>query len=510
MLLMEPRIVTRLAVLALAALVLVSVARLRGGEYDEGYTIFLAAGTARPDWPAQPFTAAEGRALLAGHSTAGGIAADLRRTDVHPPLYFWTVAAWRALAGESLFATRLFSVLCALIALALLGAVAGRIGVPPALAMLLCLGCYGFAYTGAIARGFALPQALLLAGTLAALRGAAPGARHPAAHHPASWGAAAGIGFGAAGLANYLALFPAGAVLLWLALRRAWATLAAATLTLALALPALLHFFLAQRASRPEQFAPFEPMAATLRLARYAAASLFGGLPLYAGAAAPAVAAALAALGLALAAALAWHWRRLATPETRALPALASLAPPAGLLFLGFVFDTTPIELRYLAFALPFLALLLAGLAAALAPRPRALLLGVLLPVQAAALWGLATRPETMQPQQATARAAAAAAGPAGLVLVPRGNDGVGIAGAVILAAPAATRLALVAEDATPAAVAALAATAPRVALALIAGDTASRAAVGTMRAAWQDDPCWRIAADTATLRVLERTCAGE
>ena len=58
--------------------------------------------------------------------------------------------------------------------------------------------------------------------------------------------------------------------------------------------------------------------------------------------------------------------RRIATPERRLLLAMATVAPPAGLLLLGLAFDNTPIELRYLAFATPFIGLLLA---AALPPR---------------------------------------------------------------------------------------------------------------------------------------------
>ena len=40
---------------------------------------------------------------------------------------------------------------------------------------------------------------------------------------------------------------------------------------------------------------------------------------------------------------------------------MAAAAPPLGLLLLGFVFDNAPIELRYLAFATPFIGLLLAA-----------------------------------------------------------------------------------------------------------------------------------------------------
>ena len=50
--------------------------------------------------------------MQAGHAGFGAIARDLRAGDVHPPLYFWAVAAWRWLVGDGLFAARLFSVLC--------------------------------------------------------------------------------------------------------------------------------------------------------------------------------------------------------------------------------------------------------------------------------------------------------------------------------------------------------------------------------------------------------------
>jgi hypothetical protein len=45
------------------------------------------------------------------------------------------------------------------------------------------------------------------------------------------------------------------------------------------------------------------------------------------------------------------------------------LAPPVGLLLLDVIFNSTPIELRYLAFATPFPGLLLAGALASLPHR---------------------------------------------------------------------------------------------------------------------------------------------
>ena len=125
--------------------------------------------------------------------------------------------------------------------------------------------------------------------------------------------------------------------------------------------------------------------------------------------------------------------------KARLLFAMAAAAPPIGLLLLGFTFDNAPIELRYLAFATPYIGLLLA------AALPRHVRHAVLA-IQAIALLGLMARPETMQPARATAIAAAALVGD-GVVLLPRGNDGVGIVGAFAVEAPPTLRLLVIGRD---------------------------------------------------------------
>ena len=164
-----------LATLLAAAVVLTAAAWLRGAEYDEQYTLFLTGAVARPIWPDHAFPAGEVRAMQAGHAGFGAIARDLRASDVHPPLYFWTVAAWRRLVGDGLFAARLFSVLCGVGALGLVAVIARRVGASAVMALLLTLGCYGFVYINVVARGFALAQLLLLAGVARAVRGAPAG-----------------------------------------------------------------------------------------------------------------------------------------------------------------------------------------------------------------------------------------------------------------------------------------------------------------------------------------------
>ena len=507
-----------LSALLAAALLLTAVAWLRGAEYHEQYTLFLTGAVARPSWPTGIVTAGEVREIQAGHSGIVAIAHDLRGTDVHPPLYFWAVAGWRWLAGDSLFAARMASVLFSIVTLSLVAAIARSGGIPVVPAVLLTVGCYGFAYTGAIARGFALAQMLSVAG-IAVLLGA---------ERRASRMLVAGMLLGAATFAHYLAVFTACVALLHtvlLSLRGArrprgharnshrgaqrdedcFASLAMTGPLLAgfaLWVPADLWFFLAQRQSRTDQFAPFEVVSTVARLAQYSAATLFGGLPLYVqGTPRTAVAAALAFLLGTLIVLVVRRWRHIATPATRLLFAMAAAAPLLGPLLLGFVFDNAPIELRYLAFATPFIGLLLA------AALPRHIRHTVLV-IQAIALAGLMTRAETMQPARATAIAAASLVGD-GIVLLPRGNDGVGIVGAFAVEAPPALRLLVIGRDASPAQIRARASGYPRATLALLGQDEASRATLSVMRQAFAD-PCWRAAGEGFNVLAFDRICGEE
>jgi len=492
--------VSVLGALLLGVLVLGGAAWLRGAEYDEQYSRFLLAGDARPAWPADIFSAAEARERFEGAASPAGIAAELRRTDVHPPLYFWLAAAWRAAIGGSLRDLRLLSVLCGVGALGAVGMTARRAAIPPALAMLLTLGCYAFAYTGAVARGFALAQLLALLGVLAALHGERSGEDRGAA--------GAGLLLGAAAFTNYLAAFLAVPVVLWLTLRRLRHGVAAALAALPFA-AADLWFLAAQHASRPDQFQTFRLARAVARLATLGAASIAGGLPLYAP---PALSGPLAAACASLVAAAAMltaaRFGRIGAPRPRLLLAGLAAAPPLGLLLLGALSGNTPIELRYLAFATPYAALLMAGALASL-PRPAmAAGAGSLLAVQAAAIAGLMLRPETMQPMRQAAREAAAPGGadsgePA-LVLLPRGNDGVGIVGAFASEAPGGMRLLLIDAATRPDALRGLAS---RIALARLDRDADSAAAIAAMQARLAADPCWRERQRSARVSFYDNLC---
>ncbi len=473
------------------AVVLCLAAWLRGAEYDEQYTLFLTAGHARPDWPETDFPAQLARMFQTGHTGIVEIARDLMLTDVHPPLYFWLVSVWRAAAGEGLFAARLFSVAASIGALALIGTIARLTGIPPVRAILLALGMYAFAYTGIVARGFALTQLLLLGGVYLLISG-----------RRIQTFAAAGALLGAAVLTNYLAVFVASAGLLaltWHDWRRP--RVLAAWPGFLLFMPAVLWWFLTQRGSRDGQFPPFALGSALVRLARSGAGAMFGGLPLYVpDSLSWTVSGILGLMLIALFARVIVRWRHIGVPRTRAMFGLTSVAPGLGLLVLGFVFHNVPIEVRYFAFATPFIALLLA---ATLPPWSAA----CVLTIQAAAILGLILAPQTMQPMGGAARAASGLMGD-GLVLLPRGNDGVGIVGAFAIEAAPSLRLRLIRGNETPDQIRDSLGGHRRVALALLGQDALSRRAVAAMRLA-MDSPDWREVAHSPHIAVYERIGGG-
>ena len=475
----------------LAFLVLTGAAWLRSAEYDEQYTLFLTAGVPRPDWPETVFPAGIVAAAQAGHASLDAIARDLRATDVHPPLYFWAVSIWRRIVGPSLFAARMLSVLCGVLTIALVGAVARRCAIRPAIAMLITLGCYGFVYTNAIARGFAPAQTLTLCGIALLL-----GRRQ--------W--LVGLCLGAACCCNYLAAFVAVAAILSVG---AWRAVPAMVPFLALD----AWFFVAQHDARPGQFPPFEVWPSLLRLVEYQTASVFGGLPMYLDGAWRIVAGAcigLVAVVVIVGIAGAHFWN--AGPAIRVFGA-AAIATPIGLLLLGAAFNNTPIELRYLSFGLPFVALLAAsavprghgrGCRGSLRRRSWVDWRILVLIIQFGSIIGLLISPRTMQPARIAATEAARLVGN-GVVLLPRGNDGVGIVGAFAIEAPAWLPILLI-RPGDP--VAERVAPYRRVVLALLAQDRDSVASIAGLRAAFALLN-WRRVGVGSSVEVYERTGDG-
>jgi hypothetical protein len=264
---------------------------------------------------------------------------------------------------------------------------------------------------------------------------------------------------------------------------------AAAAAGLAVFLPADAWFFWAQKSSRASQFNIFSPGRAVVLLGKDFGAAMFGGLPVYAGRAGPAMAVALALL-FAMCVGFAYKNRR----PGAAMFAMAAFAMPVGLLALGFAFNKTPIEIRYLAFSIPFVALLLATL-------PRSLL-ATLLTVQAGAILGLMLAPVTMQPHGRAATQAALLETPGTLVLLAYGNDGVGVPGPFIAVAPDDLRIELVRAGLMPDL-----RQETRLIVASINADAASRSANATLLGMLAADHCWREITGLSLARVFVRTC---
>jgi hypothetical protein len=190
------RIAALVLLVALAAIG--AGAALRSTEYDESYTRLVTSPEPRPDWPAGPFTPAEAAPVLEAVAAPGAISDNLRGTDVHPPLYFWLAGAWRMAGGTSVGALRALSVVLALGAVAAVMAAAGAAGLPPLATGLGTALAYGFAYTGGVARGFALAHLLLglgLLGVVLAWRHAAEAGRAGAGRSGGS--RSGGVGQGA-------------------------------------------------------------------------------------------------------------------------------------------------------------------------------------------------------------------------------------------------------------------------------------------------------------------------
>ena len=94
-------------------------------------------------------------------------------------------------------------------------------------------------------------------------------------------------------------------------------------------------------------------------------------------------------------------------------------------------------------------------------------------------------------------------------MLLPRGNDGVGVVGAFAIESLASQRLLVVDRDEPREKILARIGDASRVVLALLAEDDASRATLPAMRAAFAG-PCWRPIADGFNVVAFDRICEGD
>ncbi|HEY9644872.1 MAG TPA: hypothetical protein V6C88_00810 [Chroococcidiopsis sp.] len=192
---------------------------------DEAITLMETAGHPIPAWPKVPTPAEVIQVqIFQGTPTLGKIADDLRRTDVHPPLYYWCLALWRRWFGFSLETARAFSLLCsvATVLTLYLSLRICKLQNPLIPTLVYALSSISV-NAGHDARDYALASLWVVAGVLFALLADRAGNfrwdGNP--HTPqrcAVYTTAMGLCCGAAFQTNYLALFPTSVTLLWFAI----------------------------------------------------------------------------------------------------------------------------------------------------------------------------------------------------------------------------------------------------------------------------------------------------
>lgn len=234
--------------------------------FDEAHTLLVTAGKATVSWPAEPRPAdLLAEEIFGNDASFGKIADDLRRTDVHPPGYFWALSIWRSVFGSSLEAARALSLVCSIGTIVVLFSLLCLAGYArPAIPTVIYALSASAVYFGYEARPYALACLLVMVGALLAYLSA----KTKSAKKRTTWSLLAAASLGLAFHVNYLTIFPSGAVLLWLVLadwttspKRATGACAVFALLVAAALPILTD----QIGSRAHQLAGFVGVGSELQ-----------------------------------------------------------------------------------------------------------------------------------------------------------------------------------------------------------------------------------------------------
>ncbi len=472
------------AVIALATAIALLAALNRSFELDEGYTFLILNGHPRIAWPADIFTRPDIAHWFAGTSSFGRMSADLKAYDVHPPLWFVVAQLWRHAVGPGLLAARLLSVALMAGSLVLVARLARRCRAPVGLTVAITALSYAVLYTGATVRMYPLANVLLLAGALALVRALEPRDDRDETRRPVLWAALAGLAFGLGTATHLFAVFPASALALvaathWLARRRHAALLVAGLA----ALPAVVwaaSYHLVQQ-THDWQFAPFGAGSMLARIAERYAAALFGGTPLYVpDALRVPVTALFGALLLTALALAALGVRQLVRDTPGRIVLAGTVAMPVALFAVGAAVGKETVELRYLVYGLPFLAMFLARgwHTQRVAPRMAGTLIAAAF--LAAQLAGAIAMPFAHMTQQAARPAVAQIARlwqPGSLLLLPQAADTSGMTLDYAYEAPSDWPMLLVTADQDPAALLRAVAGRPRV-FAILLADAAGSAAL--------------------------------
>ena len=100
-----------LVVLVICAAVRVPGVFRRATWDDEGISLLQTAGHPHPSWPRHPEPAGQSQLFYKGTAPLLQISDDLARTDIHPPVYFWTLALWRRALGSTIEVARTLSLI---------------------------------------------------------------------------------------------------------------------------------------------------------------------------------------------------------------------------------------------------------------------------------------------------------------------------------------------------------------------------------------------------------------
>jgi hypothetical protein len=480
------------AIVAAAVLIAVAAAAARSFELDEGYTYLILNGEPRILWPRGVFMRADIAHWFAGTAPLARISADLVTYDVHPPLWFYVEAGWRHLVGPGLLAARLLSVSIMAAELVLTARVARLCRAPVLLTLAITAFSYAVLYTGATVRMYPFANALLLAGTLALLHTLPPRALGAGKWRSSLWAGAAGLEFGLGTASHLFVVFPSVALGIVAALsllrQRRFVEVMVAVVA---ALPPILWAasYYAEQQTHDWQFAPFSVGGMLLRIAERYGAALFGGTPVYVPHAFARPVSALFGLLLLTALAIAaTAARRMLRDVTGWMVLVGTLVMPVTLFIVGAVDGKETVELRYLIYGLPFLAMFLARgwrEQRLVTRRARTALAAAVVGAQ---LVGAAAMPFAHMTQQA-ARPAMAEIGelwqPGALLLLPQATDTSGMTLDYAYEAPPDWPMLLMTADESPTGVLRAVAGRPRIFLILIA-DADGSAALARTRAILQ------------------------
>lgn len=352
---------------------------------DEAVTLLETAGYASPSWPKEPTPARVIQKQFEGAPNFSKIAEDLRRTDVHPPVYFWLLSLWRQWLGFSLKTARIFSLIFSLGTIFVLYLLLrfGKIEYPLVPTTVYALSS-GAVYYGHEARSYALATFFLTTGALFAYLASEEAWRKKA--RATTWAMAMAICCGVTFYTHYLTLFPICVIFGWFVV-----SLWSVSRTIALVVPLVtvglgsigFSTLLLQLGARPHLLIGFVGFAAEIKELLYLNLCVLWAPNAFSQSLTVWVWGGLAFLiGLTLVQLLR-HWQTTNRKLWLLLFGLAG-APSLGVLLVDLLFNKHLHQFSYLIFAGPTLAVIAAYGITKLISSQRYMGIGLLV-----LLWGL-------------------------------------------------------------------------------------------------------------------------